>query len=112
MIHYLRIAALAVLAVFVAAPALSFAQSAAGQYVRDEGLVMRVTSKLQFNRQLLREKIEVKANQGIVSLSGYVSSPELRALAARLAAETGGVKLVHNGLIVGAAPPVESVPAQ
>ena len=78
------------------------AQSGAGQYFRDEAIVMKVVSKLQFNRQLMREKIDVKANQGIVTLSGNVSSAELAALAGKLAAEASGVLKVNNALRVGA----------
>jgi osmotically-inducible protein OsmY len=94
----------ALFVMIVATPPV-MAQSGVGQFFRDEALVMKVTTKLQFHKQLLREKIDVKVNQGIVSLSGYVSSPELAQLAAKLTAEVGGVAKVLNGLEVGAPPP-------
>ena len=90
---------------FVATMALQPAMVQAagfGQFFRDEGLVIKVSTKLQFNKQLLREQIDVKANQGIVTLSGSVSSAELVALAGQLAAETSGVVKVINALRVGA----------
>lgn len=100
--------------VLVTAPALaaqappappSEGGSGMGQYFKDEGVTLRVVAKLQFNKQLLREKIDVKTNQGIVTLSGYVSSPDLARLAAQLAGEVSGVTRVVNALQVGAAPP-------
>jgi osmotically-inducible protein OsmY len=99
-----RLFVLFLFAVLALPPAI--AQAAGfGQFFRDEGLVLKVSTKLQFNKKLLREKIDVKANQGIVTLSGSVSSAELVSLAGQLAAETSGVVKVINGLRVGAPEP-------
>jgi osmotically-inducible protein OsmY len=73
-----------------------------GQFFRDEELARKVSSKLQFNEKLLREQIDVKVNQGVITLSGNVSSTELVELAGKLAAETSGVVKVNNRLRVGA----------
>lgn len=76
-------------------------------FFRDEGLTLKVASKLQFNKTLLREKIHVKAVGGIVSLSGNVSSKDHIALAGKLAAEVQGVQCVNNFLKVGPPEPNE-----
>lgn len=95
----------AFLAVLWIASAGALAQGGAGQFFKDEGVVLKVVAKLQFHKQLLRENIDVKANGGIVTLSGNVSSHELVTLAGKLAAEVSGVTRVHNLLQVGATTP-------
>jgi len=62
---------------------------------------VKVATKLQFNRALLREQIEVRTVGGVVTLSGTVSSHEHRALAERIASEVSGVVRVNNSLKVG-----------
>lgn len=81
---------------------------AESNFFKDEALAMKLSTKLQFNKALLREKIEVKVSGGIATLSGNVSSPEHIALAAKLAAETDGIHCVNNFLKVG---PPEPSPA-
>jgi hypothetical protein len=76
-------------------------------FFRDEGLTLKVASKLQFNKTLLREKIQVKAVGGIVTLSGNVSSKDHIALAGKLAAGVEGVRCVNNFLKVGPPEPWE-----
>lgn len=83
------------------------AQSGIGQFFKDEGTNLRVVTKLQFHKQLLREQIEVKTNQGSVTLSGNVSSTDLIPLAGQLAAEVSGVNKVINLLKVGPPIPIE-----
>lgn len=91
-----------------AAPAAPV-QSAAGQcrageasFFRDEGMTIKVATRLQWNKALLREKIDVKVTGGVATLSGNVSIREHVALAGRIAAETEGVSCVNNMLTVGA----------
>ena len=74
-------------------------------FFRDEGINMKVATKLRFNKALIRESIQTKTNGGIVSLSGYVSTAEHARLAAKLASDVGGVRCVNNFLVVGAPPP-------
>lgn len=83
----------------------------AGQFFKDEALNLKVVAKLQFNKQLLRERIDVKTNQGVVTLSGNVSSIELISLAGRLASEVAGVVKVNNHLQVGPPPRPDAGPA-
>lgn len=73
-------------------------------FFRDEGINIKVASKLRFNKALMRESIQTRTNGGIVTLSGSVSTAEHAQLAAKLAAEVGGVRCVSNFLEVGPAP--------
>lgn len=73
-------------------------------FFRDEGINIKVSSKLKFNKSLMRENIQTKTNGGIVTLQGYVATAEHAQLAARLASEVGGVRCVNNLLAVGASP--------
>lgn len=70
-------------------------------FFKDEGLAIKVSSKLQFTKALMREKIDVKSNAGVISLSGNVSTVDHISLAGRIAAETEGVVCVNNFLKVG-----------
>jgi serine/threonine-protein kinase len=67
---------------------------------RDQGITMKVASKLQFNRRLWSAGILVDTNQGIVTLSGTVSSKALAEEAERIAAAVYGVHGVKNEIQV------------
>ena len=68
---------------------------------RGEGLIVKVSTKLQFTKALMREKIAVSGKRGTVTLSGNVSSASHVALAGRIASEVEGVTCVNNLLKVG-----------
>mgnify|MGYP001495063274 CR=1 FL=1 len=70
-------------------------------FFKDEGLAIKVSTKLQFTKALMREKIEVKSNAGVVSLSGNVSTLDHVSLAGRIASQVEGVVCVNNFLKVG-----------
>lgn len=70
-------------------------------FFKDEGLAIKLSSSLQFNKALLREKIEVRVRGGVATLNGSVSSEEHAILAGRLAAEASGINCVNNLLQVG-----------
>lgn len=70
-------------------------------FFKDEGLALKVSSKLQFIKALMREKIDVKSNAGVISLSGNVSTLDHVSLAGRIASEAEGVVCVNNFLKVG-----------
>jgi hypothetical protein len=74
-------------------------------FFRDEGINFKLSTKLKWNKALMRENIQTKVNGGIATLSGTVSTLEFSRLAARLAAEVTGVRCVSNQLIVGPPPP-------
>ncbi|HMV52502.1 MAG TPA: BON domain-containing protein [Rhodocyclaceae bacterium] len=74
-------------------------------FFRDEGINIKVSTRLRFNKALMRENIQTKTNGGIVTLHGYVSTAEHSRLAAKRAAEVGGVRCVSNFIVVGPPPP-------
>ena len=67
---------------------------------RDQGITMKVASKLQFNRRLWSAGILVDTNAGIVTLRGTVSSKDLALEAERIAAAVYGVHGVKNEIQV------------
>lgn len=69
--------------------------------LRDPALAVKVSTKLQFNKALLREKFDVQASGGMVTLSGNMTTREHIALAAKLASEVSGVRCVNNQLKLG-----------
>lgn len=73
-------------------------------FLRDQGLSVKLGAKLQFNKALLGEQISAKVSGGVAMLSGRVSAPDMVKAAAKIAAETEGIRCVQNFLEVG--PPV------
>lgn len=69
----------------------------------DHALSVKVSTKLQFNKRLLRANIKVEAHDGVVMLSGNVPSKDLIGEAGRAAAAVAGVRSVKNYLKVGPA---------
>jgi uncharacterized caspase-like protein len=72
-------------------------------FFKDEALGVKLSSSLQFNKVLMREKILAKVSGGVATLTGTVSSDEHAMLAGRLAAEANGINCVNNLLQVGVA---------
>lgn len=72
-------------------------------FFKDEALGVKLSSSLQFNKALMREKIQAKVSGGVATLTGTVSSDEHAMLAGRLAAEANGISCVNNLLQVGVA---------
>lgn len=72
-----------------------------GGLFRGEGVTIKVSTKLQFTKALMREKIAVSGKRGTVTLAGHVSSTSQIALAGRIASEVDGVTCVNNLLTVG-----------
>ncbi|MDH5577688.1 MAG: protein kinase [Betaproteobacteria bacterium] len=63
---------------------------------RDQGITMKVASKIQFNRRLWSSGIQVETVAGVVTLRGNVGSQALSAEAEKLAAAVYGVVSVKN----------------
>jgi osmotically-inducible protein OsmY len=66
-----------------------------------------VKSRLLWNQSTAGLAIEVSTTEGVVTLEGIIDAPEMRDLAGRLAAETNGVRLVDNRLVVRESPSAE-----
>ncbi len=73
-------------------------------FFRDEAMTVKLSAKLQFNKAFLRERVAAKVSGGVAILTGYVSSSEQVRLAAKLAAETDGIRCVQNRLQIGVPP--------
>jgi len=69
--------------------------------LRDQALAVKVSTKLQFNKALLREKFDVQVNGGVATLSGNMTTREHIALAVKLASAVQGVRCVNNQLKLG-----------
>ena len=74
-------------------------------FFRDQGLGMKLASKLKFRKKLLSEQIDARVSNGVATLSGGVSSQQLIVLALNIAAEVEGVHCIHNFLRVGPSTP-------
>ena len=69
----------------------------------DATLAATVKSKLLWNSNTEGLDIQVRAENGVVSLRGQARTPAAKELAERLAANTDGVREVHNHLSVSSA---------
>lgn len=75
-------------------------------FFSDQGLTMKVTSRLQFNRELLTEKIDVRVVGAVAILDGRLPTSKLAETAVRIARETGGIRCVINEIsVAGKSPP-------
>jgi hypothetical protein len=83
------------------APSTTTCKAADASFFRDEAMTMKVATKLQFNKELLREKIAVKVSGGVATLSGAVTTAELASTAGKLAGQVEGIRCVNNQLTVG-----------
>lgn len=70
-------------------------------FFKDEALAVKVSTRLQFTKALMREKIGVKSSGRVVTLYGNVSATNLVTLAGKTAADVEGVTCVNNFLKVG-----------
>ena len=100
--HGLMIATL-----FAAAPAPVLAQGSCQvreqdlSFFADNAKTVQLGAKLQFNKALMREKIDAKVSGGVAILSGNVSSQAAIRTAVKIARETSGIRCVQNWLKVG-----------
>jgi len=70
-------------------------------FFRDQGLGMKLASKLKFNKTLLSEQIDVRVSSGVATLSGGLSTQEHIVAALNIAADVEGIHCIHNALRVG-----------
>lgn len=95
--------ALALLAALMIGGPLAGCGSTAGQLatskkVDDSTITLGVTEAIKRSTELVTADIDVATSEGIVQLSGYVSSAESVATAASVARTVKGVKSVRNDL--------------
>lgn len=75
--------------------------SAVGQVVADSAITTRIEAQLATDESLSGSPIHATTKQGVVTLSGTVSSESMRIKAERIASSTDGVKGVTNNIKVG-----------
>ncbi|HSD42810.1 MAG TPA: BON domain-containing protein [Burkholderiales bacterium] len=69
---------------------------------RDQAIAFQVATRMGFNRDLYRSRIQVESAGGVVTLRGHVPSREHAAQAIAVAREINGVREVRSELRVGA----------
>jgi osmotically-inducible protein OsmY len=77
-------------------------------FFRDQGLGMKLASKLKFRKQLLSEQIDARVSNGIATLSGGVSSRRQITLALNIASDVEGIHCINNFLRVGPPTPAQA----
>jgi len=107
----LRVVALALLAtVLVGTPSVALARTV-GQAIDDATIATSVKTRLVADAFSNLMKVSVKANEGVVTLSGEVDSALRRDRAVQIAASVDGVKSVVDELRVTGVTPTAQVPA-
>ncbi len=75
-------------------------QESTGEYVDDSAITEKVKNAILDDSSLKVFQINVETFKGVVQLSGFVNSPQVRSRAAEVASRVSGVKSVKNDLIV------------
>lgn len=75
-------------------------RASVGEYIDDTAITARVKAALAADPELKAREINVETYKGTVQLSGFVSSSDDVAKAAKLARETKGVDQVKNSILV------------
>ena len=75
-------------------------QESTGQYVDDSSITAKVKADILGDPALKVFDIGVETFKGVVQLSGFVNSAEIRNRAAVVAGRVSGVRSVKNSLIV------------
>jgi len=83
-----------------AAAEVRTAAAEAGDRLADGWLTTKVQAQYFADREIKARYINVSTRDGVVSLSGYVESPEARQEAVQIARNTDGVRRVENQLVV------------
>lgn len=71
-----------------------------GEYIDDSAISTKVRADIIADKDLNLFQIDVTTYKGVVQLSGFVNSQDLKTRAGQLAAGVEGVKSVKNNLIV------------
>lgn len=86
-------------------PSFSYAAdtstSTTGEYLDDATITTKVKSSFAGDKWVKGRDISVRTDQGVVDLTGTVSSKKESDRATALATKVKGVKAVHNNLKVG-----------
>lgn len=91
--------AFALLAALPSCEAISGRESA-GEYLDDTTITTRVKTALAADPEVKAREVNVETFRNEVQLSGFVSTREEAAKAARIAAQVPGVRVVRNNIAV------------
>jgi hyperosmotically inducible protein len=75
-------------------------QKVSKRVLGDSAITSKIKSKYLLEKGIKSFKVSVETKDGIVVLSGFVDSAEVKANAERIARSVNGVKSVSNGLVV------------
>jgi hyperosmotically inducible protein len=94
--------ALMALALLVALPSCEAVsgRESAGEYLDDATITTRVKTALAADPEVKAREVNVETFRNEVQLSGFVSTRDEAAKAARIAAQIPGVRLVRNNIAV------------
>ncbi len=84
----------------IAGCASSSTSQSTGQYLDDVVITSKVNAALLGDSGLSSFKIGVGTYNGVVQLSGFVNSDQVKARAGKVAAGVPGVRAVRNDLVV------------
>ena len=109
---WVMLAALAIIGTSLAACASSPEKRSAGTYLDDKTISAKVKTDLAEDPITKASEIEVTTFNGVVELSGFVSTKESIKRAEDIASHVKGVKSVENNLILRSetVPPPEQAP--
>lgn len=79
---------------------LSAGDRSAGKVVDDTTITAKIKSALLSDPRTKAYQVEVKTNNGVVSLGGFVSSDKEKQVAGEVAQSVAGVLKVENGIMV------------
>jgi len=96
----LRLFAVFLVAVSLAACAETRTRESTGQYVDSAAITTKVKTAILQDPEISVLSIKVTTFKGKVQLSGFVDTPELKAKAGKVAAAVEGVRAVENDLEV------------
>jgi osmotically-inducible protein OsmY len=80
----------------------------AGDRLSDGWLTTKVQAQYFADQDIKARYVNVSARDRVVTLSGYVESPEARAEAVQIARNTDGVQSVNDQLLIGVSPKDEA----
>ena len=84
--------------VLACAAGQSHARETVGEYANDAKITTEIKSKLLAQKDMSSTSIHVETSNGVVQLSGFLSSPEQIKKAEEIARTISGVKDVNNNI--------------
>lgn len=97
---WLRLLAGVWLIALLASCATTSTQQSTGEYIDDAAITAKVKASILDDPMLKVMQIKVETYKGVVLLSGFVDTQQMRTHAAEVAERVRGVKLVRNELVV------------